>query len=293
MSSTEANFAIAPDWAGRIWSIVRIIVFIAAFVGLNIAINFGLHQVIPPDAPPGTGIFFSSLVLVATTLALTAAMALVTRRPIGIYGFRGPHGLRNLFVGAIAGIALLAALLFVQSALGVFSFGTVAGEPKFLALFAVVYIVLMLAVATNEEFLFRGYVLVELSRVMSFWPAAVVLAALFGLAHFAVEGPQGIVGGAQAALFALVASCAFLKTGSLWLSVGLHFGWNYAESYIFGVNDSGNVAVGSLLKGTAHGPDILTGGTVGPEGTPLASIFVLAMLAVVWALRTRGDNAST
>lgn len=290
--NTEADFTMAPDWRGRSWALARVVLFIAAFVGLNIGINIGLHAIIPPDAPKGTGIFVATIVLTLMTILLTFVMAKISGRPFGAYGLGGSRRLRNFIIGSIAGIALLAALLFLQSTLGVYAFGVISGDPATLAEYGALYVVLFLAVATNEELLFRGYVLVELSRVMSFWPAAILLAALFGFAHYANEGPQGVVGGAQAGLFALVASYAFLKTRSLWLSIGLHFGWDYAESYIFGVGNSGNAAVNSLLNGSPHGPDMLTGGTVGPEGTPLASIFVLAMLIFAFALRTPRDRAS-
>jgi membrane protease YdiL (CAAX protease family) len=71
----------------------------------------------------------------------------------------------------------------------------------------------------------------------------------------------------------LLACLMLRRTGDLWFPIGFHFSWDYAESFIFGVPDSGNVAAGHLLSTHMHGSKWLTGGSVGPEGSVL--VFVL------------------
>lgn len=66
------------------------------------------------------------------------------------------------------------------------------------------YAVLFLVIGFTEESLFRGYALVQLSQAIAFWPAALVLAVLFGAAHGMKGGGEDFIGGLQAAAVAVV-----------------------------------------------------------------------------------------
>jgi membrane protease YdiL (CAAX protease family) len=94
-----------------------------------------------------------------------------------------------------------------------------------------------------EEFAVRGYPQFTLARSVGFWPAAVITSLMLGLAHAGNSGEAmlGLIG-----VFAvgLLACLMLRRTGDLWFPIGFHFSWDYAESFIFGVPDSGNLAVG-------------------------------------------------
>ena len=284
--SAEPDFAALKGW-GRLWAFLRAAAFVALFVGASIGINVVLHRALGPNAT--MGVFYSNILLASATLAITFIMSLIARRPFGAYGLGGAHRGRNFFIGTIAGVALLAGLLASLNFAGVFTFGVPDGDPQAIASYAALYAIMFLAVALNEEALFRGFVLIEFGHAISFWPAALILAALFGVPHALNEGPAGIVGGSEAALFALVAAYTLRVTGSLWLIIGLHFGWDYAETFLFGVPDSGLVLPGGLMHPLIHGPDWLTGGSAGPEGSVLCTIPVLLMALLAWALRRRAS----
>jgi hypothetical protein len=90
-------------------------------------------------------------------------------------------------------------------------------------------------------------------------------------------------------VFALFASVTLRYTGSLWLAVGAHAGWNWGQSFFYGVSDSGLRAKGYLLGPSFHGPVWLTGGTVGPEGSVVTLILWTVMIALFVILyRRRG-----
>ena len=78
---------------------------------------------------------------------------------------------------------------------------------------------------------------------------------------------------------------AFALTQRLWLPIGLHLGWNFAEGSIFGMSVSGGKATGSLFAGTLHGRNLFTGGAFGPEASIVAVVICLAA-AVVLLWRT-------
>jgi membrane protease YdiL (CAAX protease family) len=145
------------------------------------------------------------------------------------------------------------------------------------------WLVALLAVALFEESLFRGYALTTLGSVLGFWPAAVVLSAIFAAAHAGNPGenPAGLL---AVFAFGLVFSFLVRRTGTLWTAVGFHLGWDWAETFLFGLPDSGVVSRGRLMAASVHGPAWLSGGTAGPEGSVLTAVALLAVVLLV--LRT-------
>ena len=93
-------------------------------------------------------------------------------------------------------------------------------------------------VGLGEEFAFRGYLQFTLTTGMGFWPAAILLSALFGLAHAANPG-ESKFGLLSVVCFGLL-FCLFLRrTGNLWWAVGFHAGWDWGQTFFYGVTDSG------------------------------------------------------
>jgi len=86
--------------------------------------------------------------------------------------------------------------------------------------------------------------------------------------------------------------CAlYALTGRLWIPIGLHFAWNFAQDYLLGPAVSGNNLDGSIAVSTAGpgGPAWLTGGTFGPEASVFALIFVsVVTLGVLSTARKAG-----
>jgi hypothetical protein len=154
--------------------------------------------------------------------------------------------------------------------------------------FALVYAVVFLLLAVREEFLYRGYGQFTLTEAAGFWPAAVVTTIWFAATHV---GPnESVLGLANVAIFGLLACLTLRRTGSLWLAIGFHASWDWGETYLFGVGDSGHApAPGHLLTAivSPQAPAWMSGGPVGPEGSILC-VPILALLAVVCARTLRG-----
>jgi hypothetical protein len=139
-----------------------------------------------------------------------------------------------------------------------------------------------------EEFLLRGYTQFTLARGMGFWPAAIALSCAFGLIHLRNGGEQwpGLLAAAFIGLF----FCLTLRrTGTLWFAVGFHAGWDWGESFLYSVPDSGMLSPGHLLSSSLRGPAWLSGGSVGPEG----SILCFGVIAATWILFDRTHQHRT
>ena len=239
------------------------------------AIHAWAHQQTPGMFTPAQ-ILFGEGLLAFSLLATVAIMMRIERKSFTDYGLpaNAAFGMR-FWQGAVFGFASLSLLLALIAARHGYSLGTRALGLEEAARYAAVYIVVFLLVAFFEEFCFRGYFQAALASGIGFWPAAVVLAALFGAGHLQNRG-EAIFGAIMAGCFGLLAAFSLRRTENLWFAIGMHAVWDWGETYFYSVPDSGIVAQGHLFNSSFHGPAWLTGGTVGPEG----SLFVFPVLAL-------------
>jgi membrane protease YdiL (CAAX protease family) len=142
--------------------------------------------------------------------------------------------------------------------------------------------------AAWEEALFRGYILQTLARSGFAWPAIIVTALLFGLAH-AGNPDVSAIAIVNTVLAGIWFGLAYLKTRNLWFVFGLHLFWNWIQGAIFGIEISGlkNLIEMSLLIETDNGPAWLTGGTYGIEGGIACTIAILISMAVIWKMKAK------
>ncbi len=207
----------------------------------------------------------------------------VERRPWGVYGLPGRQAFGKLFwAGTAWGFASISLLMAAMGGLRVFTLGHLAVHGLRIVKFGVFWAVFFLLVGFFEEFLLRGYSQFTLTRAIGFWPAAVVLSCTFGLIHIQNQGEQwpGLLAAVAIGFF----FCLTLRrTGSLWFAVGFHAAWDWGETFLYSVPDSGTMFPGHLLKSSFHGPVWLTGGMVGPEG----SLLCFVVIGVVWVVFAR------
>ncbi len=205
-------------------------------------------------------------------------MARIEKRPFDAYGLPRRSAFGKLFwAGAAWGIVALTILMLLMRGAGVFYFGGFALHGLRILEFAGYWCVFFLVVGFFEEFLMRGYTQFTLTQAIGFWPAAVLLSILFGAVHLGNEGEAWI--GACAASFIGFFFCLTLRrTANLWFAVGFHASWDWGETYLYSVPNSGTTAPGHLLSSSFHGSRWLTGGSVGPEG----SVLVFVLIALLW-----------
>jgi membrane protease YdiL (CAAX protease family) len=205
-------------------------------------------------------------------------LARVEHRPWRAYGLPARQVFGRLFwAGGLWGFAGISLLIVALYGLHAFTFGHVVLRGARLARFAAFWAVMFLLVGLFEEFLLRGYLQFTLARGIGFWPAAAVLSAGFGLIHLRNDGEHwpGVL---AAALIGFFFCLTLRRTGNLWFAVGFHAAWDWGETFVYSVPDSGTVWRGHLLRSSLHGADWLTGGSVGPEG----SVFCFVVIAAAW-----------
>lgn len=237
---------------------------------------------------------FGELILFLVLLFLAWIMSRIERRKVGVYGLPLKKQALSAFVRGyfLWGFLPLAFLLLLLRAIHVFYFGDISALNAKIFGWAILWFFVFLLVGFFEEYSFRGYFLYTLADGIGFWPASIIQAILFARVHMG-NGGETRIGVIATACFALFAAATLWRTGNLWLAVGAHAGWDWGQSYFFGVNDSGFQAPGHLFNPhIGAGPDWLTGGTVGPEGSVITLVFwVLLAGLFVWLYRKRSEPA--
>jgi uncharacterized protein len=143
--------------------------------------------------------------------------------------------------------------------------------------------VFMLAVAVREEILYRGLLFRLFSKIVGTWGALLLSAGWFASSHATNPGVT-FVSLSAIALAGVMFGAAYAASGRLWLPIGLHLGWNFAEGSVFGTAVSGHDIGPSLIQGKLNGPDILTGGAFGSEAS-IAMVIVLLAAATYFLWR--------
>jgi hypothetical protein len=274
---------IGPDGLRAGW---RFAIYVASLFAILYGLAWATRPLIPHrphEAPPVWVFLFGELESLVAAIVPAIFLARMEKRRFGDYGLP----LANVFgkqfwLGLLWGIVGITVLLLVMRGVGVFYFGGVALHGPRVLKFAAFWAVLFLVVGLFEEYAFRGYTQFTLSRGMGVWPAAVLLSAIFGGIHLGNQG-EAWIGAVAAAFIALFFCLTLRRTGTLWFAVGLHASWDWGESFLYSVPDSGTMVPGHLMSPSFHGSRWLTGGTVGPEG----SVFVFVVIAAMWVLFDR------
>jgi membrane protease YdiL (CAAX protease family) len=294
--STLRRLFLGEDGLRAGWSLL---LFIALFAGLGWGVRRVEHTLKPAAIQrpvPGQEIsprlaIDGEAIPFLIVLFVTWIMAKVERRPNSVYGLGGNRKFPHFLAGLGWGIVCLSLMILTLCKTGflVIDRRLLFGADVFR--YAMIWLFGFFLVGLLEEYLTRGYVQYTLTRgfaglyrwifktrystALGFWTSAIIFSILFGLGHGKNPG-ESPIGLLSAGLAALVFCLSLWRTGSLWWAIGFHASWDWGQSFLYGVADSGLMMQHHLLGTHPVGKPLLSGGTTGPEG----SIFILPVLAL-------------
>jgi uncharacterized protein len=211
----------------------------------------------------------------------TWLVARMENRPLAAYGMPPDKAFGARFwEGCVWGFAMLSLVLLVIRLTGHFQIDSVELSGGAIFKYAVGWALAFYAVAISEEFIFRGYLLFVYTRRRRFWTSALILSGLFGAAHLGNPN-ENVFGILQVVVVGMIFCLTIRRTGTLWLAVGFHTTWDWAQTFFYGTPDSGLLGVGRLFNSSSVGPKWITGGAAGPEGSVLAFIILLLFALLV------------
>ncbi|HLV87404.1 MAG TPA: type II CAAX endopeptidase family protein [Candidatus Sulfotelmatobacter sp.] len=276
------------------WSFLIFILLFGVVVSLGIFAFQRLHLFHPPTKTvPEISMSFGFInegITVFAVLLATWIMSRIERRGRS-YGYGGTNKLKLFLAGLATGVALISLLVLTLWKSGALVFETRLIFGPDVARYAVLWLLAFVLVGVSEESLTRGFLLYTLTRglawvyrylfktrhsaTLGFWTAAAIMSVIFFLGHTnnPGESPIGLLSVFVGGMFFCY---SVWRTGSLWWGIGMHAAWDWGQSFLYGVADSGLMVQHRLLATHPQGKPLLSGGTTGPEG----SILIFAVLAL-------------
>lgn len=272
----------------------RILLFIAIFVCINLILTFSVRLI--QGHLKGGGTLWFTLLGISATIAAYISRKYVDKASLISLGLKFDRfALLDVISGVVNSAIVMACIYFTLLFAGLIEFTgfswwnnnvdvqfTTAVIPVMLAVFWKFVIV-----AWWEELVFRGIILQNIIKGLGLVWAVVIGSIIFGLIHF--RNPDATI--ISTLLIIIITPqliYAYLKTGQLWLPMGIHLGWNFFQASVFGFASSGQSSP-TMITQKAIGPDWLSGGAFGAEGSILMIPFVIGSLFLIhwWVARTR------
>jgi membrane protease YdiL (CAAX protease family) len=226
------------------------------------------------------GVLVGPLLAWLVLLGYTTMVRVLERRRAGEVDRLG--AVAALRRGTLLGIGLFSmtiAIIAVFGGYGIHGWGSLAA--------AIGAFGMTCAVAVVEEVMFRGVLFRIVEEKTGTWGAMALSAILFGALHLINPGAT-LFGAISIAIEGgLMLAAAYTLSRTLWLPIGLHLGWNFAEGGIFGTNVSGSSdhTLG-LFESTVSGSPVLSGGSFGPEASIIA-LLICGTMTVLFLRRAR------
>lgn len=274
----------------------RILAFVLIFMAVTAAGMLGVRAIL--GGLPKTSDLQFTILAVTATIAVVIARRYLDRKSLSSLGLRfDKFAVLDVLSGIVNSALVMAGIYFVMLWTNLvefhgFSAWLDSASPDLSLTFAVLPIVFaviykLAIVAWWEELVFRGYLFQNMVVGIGLTWSIVLASLVFGLIH-AGNPDATILSSLIIALITLQLIYAYLKTGQLWMPMGLHLGWNFFQASVFGFAASGNVSP-SLISQSPVGPEWLSGGEFGAEGSVLIVPFTMLSLFLIhyWVRATR------
>ncbi len=254
--------------------LIQTLLLIIISIGIGIA-----TYLMPRKLDPTSILLIGELAeLIAFAGSIYVARRFLDKRSFASLGFKfDKHVGYDILAGIIVTFVMMGLIFVAMQALGWLHFESFAWsiDPvQVVASQTLLYFVAFIVVAFNEELLARGYHLQTIASGLNLFWGVVISSIIFGALH--LGNPNATWVSAAGIFFAgIFLAYAYVRTGQLWLSMGLHLGWNFFEGVVFGFPVSG-LSIYPLIHIKVSGPDLWTGGAFGPE----AGLIILPALAV-------------
>jgi hypothetical protein len=275
---------------GRLRAGWRIALFFLALGVIGNAIIFAIQALLGGRPEPGLGRDFMMIgtLAVVMTVLLPFGRRILDKRSTLTLGLRlDSLAIKDLVFGWLLSGAMAAVFFVLLRAGGFLTIESFAWTGNAFLLPLSGYFVLHVLVGWWEELFFRGYLFDNLVAGMGTVLAIVVSCVLYGVVHM-INPNASLLSGTIIVLFGWLRLYGLLSTKQLWLSMGMHMGWNFFQGPVFGFGASGHETI-HLIEHTLNGPAWLTGGEFGPEASIITIPIVLMALGVMrlWSRRVQ------
>ena len=214
----------------------------------------------------------------------------VEKNSLSTLGFVKRNWLKYLGWGILLSLLQMGviALVYQVSGIGSFELNELSLEP---ILFILGLFPFWLLQGGTEEVATRGWLLTRIAARTNLPIAIAISSSLFGILHLGNSGVT-FISLLNIVLDGVLAGLLLIYTDSIWLVVAQHGTWNYVQGNLLGFQVSGTGADASIFSFTmGSGPDWLTGGEFGAEGSIITTLVLLLSVVMVYLLGERNESA--
>jgi len=241
----------------------------------------------------GEGLLFSQVAeLFAVVISVVFARRFLDRKSFVSLGFKLERfALYDLVAGLGIAVVMIGLIFLIEHSMGWLTFTKFAWEHDSISRVisqTMLYLAGFILVGINEELLSRGYQLQNIASASNLFWGVMVSSIIFSVLHFANPHANwlSVIGITLAGIFLAL---GYIRTKQLWLSIGLHIGWNFFEGVVFGFPVSGSETY-NLIIPSINGPELWTGGKFGPEAglVLLPALLFGSVLILIYTKRRQG-----
>jgi membrane protease YdiL (CAAX protease family) len=249
--------------------LTRIVIGLTLCLGIGLAAMLGMQRILnltslpSSEKDPISGTVFAFLVCAVYILLY---QRYENRK---ITELSTPKLPQHLAAGALLGAGLAAAATLIQYLTHVL---TVIETRPFLPLLPTLWNIFVNA--TIAETLIIGVVFRIMEDWLGSYLALIVLFVIFFILHITAPGATPVSAGCVS-MHTFLCCTAFIYTRSLWLPIAIHFAWDFSFAALYGASINGYTMDDSLLNTNTNGPDLISGGYFGPQGSIQAGLLCL------------------
>ncbi|HEM2808543.1 TPA: CPBP family intramembrane metalloprotease [Streptococcus suis] len=279
-SRFNLNFILSP--------IVGIILMILAeIIGYIVIMTLFFNYIYDPFVSLSLELFSFAFI----SLAVILWARFVEKSPWLGLGMTKKGAFKDFILGWGIGAAMLITCVLLMWGFGAIRISSVQFSPQLFGEFLVLVLAWSVQ-GTTEELLTRGWMFSSLSAKYNIPVGILVSSLFFTFLHLGNDGIS-LIPLLDLTLFAILASLVMLKTGNLWVISGIHAAWNCFQGNIFAFPVSGTQAGQAFIAVETSGPDWLSGGAFGVEGSVISLIVQGLMIAwLIYDLYFKNKNTA-
>ncbi|HFU4459579.1 TPA: lysostaphin resistance A-like protein [Streptococcus suis] len=258
-SRFNLNFILSPI-------VALILLILAEIVGYLVTMTLFFNYIYDPFISHSLELFAFAFISLAVILW---ARFLEKSSWAGLGMFK-KGALKDFLLGWGLGAAMLTTCVLLMWGFGAVQFTSFHISPAFLGEFLVLVLAWSVQ-GTTEELLTRGWMFSSLSAKHNI-PVGILISSLFFTFLHLGNNAISLIPLLDLTLFAILACLVMLKTGNLWVIGGIHAAWNCFQGNVFAFPVSGTQAGQAFIAVETSGPDWLSGGDFGVEGSVISLI---------------------
>ncbi|WP_449458363.1 CPBP family intramembrane glutamic endopeptidase [Streptococcus suis] len=202
------------------------------------------------------------------SLAIILWTRFVEKSPWLGLGLTKRGAFKDFILGWGIGAAMLITCVLLMWGFGAVRISSVQFSPQLFGEFLVLVLAWSVQ-GTTEELLARGWMFSSLSAKYNIPVGALVSSLFFTFLHLG-NNAISLIPILDLTLFAVLACLIMLKTGNIWVIGGLHAAWNCFQGNVFAFPVSGTDAGQAFIQIGITGPEWLSGGKFGVEGSVIS-----------------------